>query len=119
MRIADLEAVEGVSFLDDPETVLANDLVRFGFERAELTDEAKKALAEFAGTLKNENRGVYIEIQGHTDATGNDEYNLQLGEERAAKLDQRRRVGSEHDDRAGGNAPRHDSGVAQDRHPSA
>jgi outer membrane protein OmpA-like peptidoglycan-associated protein len=65
------------------ETVLANDLVRFGFEKAELTDEAKKALDEFAATLKKEDRGVYIEIQGHTDSTGSDDYNLQLGEERA------------------------------------
>lgn len=65
------------------ETVLANDLVKFGFEKAELSDDAKKALDQFASTLKQEDRGVYIEIQGHTDATGSDDYNLELGEERA------------------------------------
>jgi peptidoglycan-associated lipoprotein len=65
------------------ETVLANDLVRFGFQKTDLTDEAKVALDEFAETLKKEDRGVYIEIQGHTDSTGPAEYNIQLGEERA------------------------------------
>jgi outer membrane protein OmpA-like peptidoglycan-associated protein len=76
------------------ETVLANDLVRFGFERAELTDDAKKALDEFAQTLKNEDRGVYIEIQGHTDSSGSEDYNLELGEERAEAV--RRYLNKEH-----------------------
>jgi outer membrane protein OmpA-like peptidoglycan-associated protein len=76
------------------ETVLANDLVRFGFEKAELTDDAKKALDEFAQTLKAEDRGVYIEIQGHTDSTGNENYNLALGEERAEAV--RRYLNKEH-----------------------
>jgi len=66
------------------ETVLTDDKVRFGFDKAELSDTAKAALDEFATQLKAQyNRDVYIEIQGHTDATGSEQYNIELGLERA------------------------------------
>ena len=38
---------------------------------------------EASAQLKAENKGVYFEIQGHTDATGPDAYNMKLGEDRA------------------------------------
>ncbi len=68
------------------ETVLSSDQVRFALDRSDLSDEAKVVLDEFAAQLKAENENVFIEIQGHTDATGSDTYNLQLGEERAAAV---------------------------------
>lgn len=77
------------------ETVLTDDKVRFGFDKAELSDEAQAALAQFAQGLKAQyNRDVYIEIQGHTDATGPDQYNLELGLERAEAV--RRYLNREH-----------------------
>ena len=33
--------------------------------------------------LKADNKNVYVEVQGHTDATGPTDYNYRLGEERA------------------------------------
>lgn len=66
------------------ETVLTDDRVRFGFDKAELSDSAQAALDEFASQLKSSyDRNVYVEIQGHTDATGSNEYNYELGLERA------------------------------------
>lgn len=66
------------------ETVLTDDKVKFGFDRADLSDSAKAALDEFAADLKGRGAGdVYVEIQGHTDATGSDKYNQELGLERA------------------------------------
>jgi peptidoglycan-associated lipoprotein len=65
------------------EVVLTDDAVHFGFDSAKLSDEAKKALDDFAQRLKSENRNVYIEIQGFTDSTGPQPYNLDLGEHRA------------------------------------
>jgi len=62
---------------------LANDKVRFPVNHYEISDEAKKIIDEAVLPLKNDNRGVYFEIEGHTDATGDEAYNARLGEERA------------------------------------
>lgn len=35
------------------------------------------------GPLVQDNAGVWFELEGHTDATGEESYNLLLGEERA------------------------------------
>ena len=65
------------------ETVLSDDRVRFGFDSSELSDAARAMLDDMAADLRQRNENVYIEIQGHTDATGSDDYNLQLGQQRA------------------------------------
>jgi len=65
------------------ETVLSDDAVKFGFDKTELSAEAKAALDAFAARLKTDNKNVYIEIQGHTDNVGSEEYNYMLGEKRA------------------------------------
>jgi outer membrane protein OmpA-like peptidoglycan-associated protein len=68
------------------ETVLSDDKVKFGFDQATLSDEAKAALDAFAAGLKTENKNVYVEIQGHTDNVGGEAYNLKLGEQRATAV---------------------------------
>ena len=65
------------------ETVLTDDKVKFGFNQKGLSPEAQSALDGFVDQLKAENKNVYIEIQGHTDAVGVDGYNEQLGMDRA------------------------------------
>lgn len=65
------------------EVVLSDDSVKFPTDRHALSPEAEQRLAELAQRLKAENRNVYLEIQGHTDATGDAAYNEQLGEARA------------------------------------
>lgn len=62
---------------------LSNDKVRFPVNKAEISDEAKAMLDEAVGPLVKENRGVWFEIEGHTDNTGDASYNFKLGEERA------------------------------------
>jgi peptidoglycan-associated lipoprotein len=62
---------------------LSNDKVRFPVNKAEISDEAKALIDEAVAPLVAENRGVYFEIEGHTDSTGEDAYNFTLGEERA------------------------------------
>jgi len=76
------------------ETVLTDEKVKFGFDTSDLSPEAKAALDEFANGLKNENKGVYIEIQGHTDNVGSDKYNEELGLLRAEAV--RRYLNQEH-----------------------
>lgn len=62
---------------------LSNDKVRFPVNKAEISDEAKAMIDEAVGPLVKENRGVWFEIEGHTDNTGDAAYNFKLGEERA------------------------------------
>jgi outer membrane protein OmpA-like peptidoglycan-associated protein len=62
---------------------LSNDKVTFPVNRAEISDEAKKLIDDAIAQLKAENKGVFFEVEGHTDASGPDEYNQKLGEDRA------------------------------------
>ena len=68
------------------EVVLDSDALAFEFESAELTEDSKLALDEFANELKEKNENVFIEIQGHTDSSGPDAFNLVLGERRAESV---------------------------------
>jgi outer membrane protein OmpA-like peptidoglycan-associated protein len=68
------------------EAVLTDDDVQFGFDKYELSDEAKAAIDAFAAKVKEKNSNVYIEIQGHTDNIGSEQYNLKLGYKRAEKV---------------------------------
>jgi len=63
--------------------VLQDDGFKFGVAKAVLTPEMEARLDQFAEKLKADNRNVYIEVQGHTDATGPKDFNYKLGEERA------------------------------------
>ncbi len=65
------------------EVTLTDDAVKFGFDRSELSPTAKSALDAFAEKIRNENKNVYVEIQGHTDNVGSAAYNLKLGQARA------------------------------------
>jgi outer membrane protein OmpA-like peptidoglycan-associated protein len=62
---------------------VSNDKVQFPFNKAELSDEAKALIDDEIGPYVQENAGVWFEIEGHTDSTGDAEYNKLLGEERA------------------------------------
>lgn len=63
--------------------VLSDDKAHFPLNRHELSTEAKSELDEFVDHLKSDDKNVYLEIQGHTDATGTRDFNMRLGEERA------------------------------------
>jgi len=63
--------------------VLSDDAAKFPVNKHELSKEAEDQLMAFAERLKGENKNVYLEIQGHTDSTGDEVYNLKLGKQRA------------------------------------
>jgi len=73
--------------------VLSDDSMKFAPEKANLSPEATARLDAFVDKLKTENRNVYVEVQGHTDATGPKAINYKLGEERAEAV---RRYLNEH-----------------------
>ena len=62
---------------------LSSDKVRFPVNAAEISEEAKATIDDTVAPLVTANRGVYLEIEGHTDSTGDAKYNRWLGEERA------------------------------------
>jgi peptidoglycan-associated lipoprotein len=63
--------------------VLSDDSVKFPVDSSKLSPEAEQRLTDFADKLKNDNRNVYLEIQGHTDSKGSASTNQKLGEQRA------------------------------------
>ena len=62
---------------------LMNNNTKFAFGSADLSDADKGELDQFVQNLVQMNRGVYLEIQGHTDNVGPDSVNMALGEQRA------------------------------------
>ena len=63
--------------------VLSDDSVKFPVDGSKLSPEAQTRLMDFISKLKSDNKNVYLEIQGHTDATGPKTLNERLGEQRA------------------------------------
>jgi peptidoglycan-associated lipoprotein len=76
------------------EQTFSEDRVKFKLGKADLSNDAKTALDEFAGKVKALTDPYYIEVQGHTDDTGSDAYNEELGQRRAEAV--RRYLSREH-----------------------
>ena len=63
--------------------ILKSDQTTFQFDSYELSAEAQTKLDEFVEKLVAQDKGVYLEIQGHTDSTGPEAWNLLLSKKRA------------------------------------
>jgi peptidoglycan-associated lipoprotein len=66
----------------DSGTIAGLNTVNFDYDSTTLTAETKNKLAANAEWIKN-NPTVNIQIEGHCDSRGSNEYNLTLGERRA------------------------------------
>lgn len=64
-------------------TTLSDDSVKFSFDQDSIPAQAQAILDDLAGKVKSLDKTVYLEIEGHTDNIGSDEYNKKLGEARA------------------------------------
>lgn len=62
-----------------------NSKILFGFDRSDLTADARKNLDDLV-TILNKYPDTNIEIQGHTDDKGTEEYNQGLSERRASAV---------------------------------
>ncbi|MGH9386813.1 MAG: OmpA family protein [Vicinamibacterales bacterium] len=65
------------------ETVLSEDRGQFKLGNAELPDDAKAAIDQMVTQLKSDAKSVWVEIEGHTDSTGDERFNESLGTLRA------------------------------------
>ncbi|MCX5867244.1 MAG: peptidoglycan-associated lipoprotein Pal [Proteobacteria bacterium] len=82
ISVADLQKQQtGTGSLDEGLKISALETVRFNFDDFSLSEEARQILAKNAEWLKKYN--VVIQIEGHCDERGANEYNLALGEKRA------------------------------------
>ena len=59
--------------------------VYFDYDKDEIRDDQKAVLEAKVGIL-NANTGLRLRVSGHTDDRGSDEYNLALGQRRAASV---------------------------------
>jgi outer membrane protein OmpA-like peptidoglycan-associated protein len=62
---------------------VVGETIQFEFDSDALSAEAKATLDDFVASLKGADTNFFIELQGHTDDFGTDEYNFQLGLARA------------------------------------
>jgi outer membrane protein OmpA-like peptidoglycan-associated protein len=76
-------AVEAASRRLVYEVVLSEDQGNFKFGKVDLPDAAKQRIDQMITDLKADPKGVFIELEGHTDNVGSKDYNNQLGQERA------------------------------------
>lgn len=75
------EGLKGEMIAKVEETTKLQD-INFDFDRYNVRDDAKTILEKNAAWLKK-NPGVRIQIEGHCDERGTNEYNLALGDRRA------------------------------------
>ncbi|HYF30406.1 MAG TPA: OmpA family protein [Chitinophagaceae bacterium] len=59
--------------------------VLFGYDRDDLTADARKKLSDLSEIL-NKYPDTYVLVEGHTDATGTDTYNMDLSRRRASSV---------------------------------
>jgi len=64
-------------------TTLSDDSVKFTFDGEKVPTEAQAILDDLASKVKGMDKGVFLEIEGHTDNIGSEDYNEHLGELRA------------------------------------
>lgn len=76
------------------EQSFSEDRIKFKLDKYELDQAAKSALDEFGTRVKGLQSQYFLEIQGHTDDTGGERYNDELGQRRADAV--RRYLSREH-----------------------
>lgn len=68
------------------QVTLTNRDVNFKVDGWEVTPDAASKLQTLISTLRSYDKMVFIEVQGHTDSTGSDSYNHELGLKRAESV---------------------------------
>lgn len=68
------------------QVTVTDDVSAFKVNKWNLSDDAMKALDDLAKKVLGMNRRVYLEIEGHTDSTGTEKWNMELGAKRAENV---------------------------------
>ncbi|HLR79356.1 MAG TPA: OmpA family protein [Bacillota bacterium] len=85
---AEIDLPENVEVeIDGPEvTMLIPDHVLFDFDEYNLKKDSKKILEEISETIASIDHDLEVEIKGHTDDVGKENYNMELSEKRAEEV---------------------------------
>lgn len=75
----------GMNPLTDPNNILSQRSIYFDFDKDEVKAEYR-ALIEAHAQYLNQNSSASVTLQGHADELGTREYNLSLGQRRAASV---------------------------------
>jgi len=81
--VAKIDAVEASTKRLIYEVVISEDQGNFKFGSAALPEAVQQRIDQMIADLKANPRGNFVEIEGHTDATGDKMVNQRIGEERA------------------------------------
>jgi outer membrane protein OmpA-like peptidoglycan-associated protein len=84
-RIGTLET--RVNSINDNYTESATQTITFPVNSATLSKDAKGTLDQVAGDLSGQNTGYMLELEGYTDATGSEQYNIGLSQRRAEAVE--------------------------------
>ena len=86
-RISTLDTkVNSINFNDNYAQSEMQTLV-FALNSAALSEQAKSALDQIAGAVGGQQFGYMIEVQGYTDNTGDEQYNIGLSQRRAEAVE--------------------------------
>jgi OmpA-OmpF porin, OOP family len=86
-RINTLETRVGNINLSDSYTESDKQTVIFPLNSATLSAQAKGTLDKIAGDVSGQKQGYMVEIQGFTDSTGSEQYNVGLSQRRAESVE--------------------------------
>ncbi len=84
-RINTLES--RIASINDNYTQSETQTVTFPVNSATLSDQAKSTLDRIASDLSGQRTGFMLELQGYTDATGSEQYNIGLSQRRAESVE--------------------------------
>lgn len=71
---------------DDLAIITLDGAILFNFDKSDLRPDAQATLSQILDRLTSHYPGAHVEIHGHTDAMGTDEYNQGLSERRAESV---------------------------------
>lgn len=85
LRAPDIEVPEDVKITTEEKemTMSVSDQLLFDYDKSELKPEAKEIINQLLNILENQKSGIPVEVRGHTDNQGSDEYNQALSDRRA------------------------------------
>ena len=87
-RINTLETrIAGIASMNDNYTVSETQTIMFAVNSSTLSEQARRALDSIASSVGGARTGYMLELQGFTDSTGSEQYNINLSKRRTESVE--------------------------------